>query len=102
MSGKLKLKIWRPDRGETVEDAEDFEVTRLGWDDETLDKTELCYAAEKYADYCHARRDGWEWSWPVTFHVADEDGKFLGVAEVDRDMAPVFNAAWIPAPQEPA
>jgi hypothetical protein len=45
-------------------------------------------AAEQYAEHCHSRRDGWEWSWPVDFVVHDGDRYF--VVEVDRQMEPAF------------
>jgi hypothetical protein len=44
--------------------------------------------AELFADYCHARRDGWEWSWPIDVIV--HDGEQYWQVEVSRDMCPEF------------
>ena len=73
-------KIWAPVYGETVDDHGDFNSV---YDD-------LEYVAEDFADYYHDNCDGWECSWPITFHIADENGKLLGVVEVDRETRPSF------------
>lgn len=88
MSGRVTriLKFYRPDYGEGIEDADPFEFN-------TLSPNDLEYAAEKYAEYYHAHRDGWEASWPIEFHIADEQGNFLGVYVVDRRSEPVFEAS---------
>lgn len=52
--------------------------------------TDVREAAKLYADYCHARRDGWEWSWPVKFVV--DDGAAYVVIEVEREHVPEFRA----------
>jgi len=47
-------------------------------------------AAERYADYFHSHRDGWECTWPVEFVVHDGVGYFI--VEVEREMVPDFHA----------
>lgn len=47
-------------------------------------------AAEKYADYFHNERDGYENTWPIEFVV--NDGTRFFVVEVDREMVPEFRA----------
>jgi hypothetical protein len=47
-------------------------------------------AAEEFAAYCHTRRDGWEWSWPVEFVV--HDGESFWLVSVERETVPEFNA----------
>lgn len=51
-------------------------------------------AAEKYADYFHYQRDGWECTWPLTFHVRCPDGT-LEKYEVAREAVYEFNGAKI-------
>jgi hypothetical protein len=73
----MKFKIWRPDAGETVEDAREYVE-----DDARL-------VAKAAAEYDHANRDGWEWEWPVTYHVQDSSGRTVSV-EVNRETVPEF------------
>ena len=81
----MKLKFWRPDWSETVDDAHLFEIRYVYNLPEELEG-----AAEEYAEYYHDNRDGWESSWPIIFNIADEDGKYLGSVEVDRETRPHF------------
>lgn len=85
----MKLKFWRPDYSETVDDADEFEIKHF---DPTDD---LDFAAEEYAEYYHSNRDGWECSWPIVFYIADEDGKFLGRVSVERESRPHFSGRLI-------
>jgi hypothetical protein len=48
-------------------------------------------AAERQAEYDHAYRDGYEWSWPVAYYVADQTGAIVTV-EVERHIVPEFYA----------
>jgi hypothetical protein len=54
-------------------------------------------AAEAYADYAHAQRDGNESSWPLTFRVRGPDGS-LQDFEVDREYVPEFSASPVKLP----
>lgn len=47
-------------------------------------------AATEFAEYCHARRDGWEWSWPI--EVIVDDGSQHWLVEVERETVPEFYA----------
>lgn len=47
-------------------------------------------AAEVFADWYHAAREGWESTWPVAFVVHDGD-RYVAI-EVDRDMVPEFRS----------
>lgn len=47
-------------------------------------------AAQMFADYCHARRDGWEWTWPIDVIV--HDGTQYWQVQVDRETVPEFCA----------
>ena len=49
-------------------------------------------AAEAYADYVHASRDGNECTWPLVFRVRCPDGSTADF-EVDREYVPEFSAA---------
>jgi len=49
------------------------------------------HAAELYADYCHARRNGCEWTWPVDFVVTD--GEQFWKLEVSREAVPEFTVS---------
>jgi hypothetical protein len=50
----------------------------------------------RLADWCHARRDGWEWSWPKVFVIVDDAG-VLHRFEVERHTVPEFEARELPA-----
>jgi len=76
----MSLKYYLPNYGESVEDAR--EIPRNT-------ETDPSWFAKQAADWCHARRDGWEWSWPVIFIVVDENGSEHRF-EIDREMAPEF------------
>lgn len=39
-------------------------------------------------------RDGFEHHWPIMFEVFDEEGKSLGVREVNFDNEPVFTCNY--------
>lgn len=47
--------------------------------------------AEVYADFIHARRDGWESSWPLTIRVRCPTGPVIDF-EVERETVPEFTA----------
>jgi len=47
-------------------------------------------AAEKYADYFHSQRDGWENTWPIDFVV--HDGEKFYLVDVERGFDPTFAA----------
>jgi len=48
-------------------------------------------AAERYADFAHWRRDGWESTWPLAFRVRGPDGTIQDF-EVDREYVAEFRA----------
>lgn len=54
-------------------------------------------AAEKYADYFHSDRDGWENTWPLNFVVFDGERYFD--VEVDREYVAEFWSSE-PTPRE--
>lgn len=90
---------------EDPEDAQELNQSRgMGPIERHLDSY-----AKQAADYCHACRDGWEWSWPKTFVIL-EDGAEVGRFLVERETVPEFTAtrlnvqgmATSPAPQRPA
>ena len=55
-------------------------------------------AAEMAADVYWNNHDGWEDSWPVTFHIYPPDSDEFTVVEVDMEMEPVFYGGVKPAP----
>lgn len=81
---KTTLLFWQTDCSETVDDGHPLEVDQF----ETSDDLE--WAAEQYAEYYHDNRDGWESTWPLTFHVAKVDGTLLGSVEVEREIRAHF------------
>ncbi len=93
-----RFSIWRREEFETATADERADrawpkprtplVATLRLFQETSDVGE---AAEIYADFCHANRDGWEWSWPQEFVVFDQSAYW--VVSVDRETVPEFNAA---------
>ena len=59
----------------------------------TSDSWDIRDAATSCANDYHARHDGWEVEWPLTFVLyVDEDGQELARVKVERDVAPVFSA----------
>lgn len=58
-------------------------------------------AASMHADYCHANRDGWESTWPLTFRVKGPDDVITDF-EVDRNMEPTFYARQLQPQKETA
>jgi hypothetical protein len=77
----MRYLTWIPDRGETVDNACAYEAPSVE------------RAAELAAEHDHAHRDGWEWTWPVTYHVqlaGDPDGFRVFGVETNREMAPTF------------
>lgn len=45
-------------------------------------------AAEDYYYNC----DGWEDTWPLTFFIFDENGKDVGVFDIEKECSPIFCA----------
>lgn len=103
----MKFRVWCTSWGETDEDGMDVEkcslneqiddiignrmsmqIIRSPFVDDAMD------AAEKYAEYAHDHRDGYESSWPLNFRVRAEDGT-ISDFEIDRDFEPIFSAAPI-------
>jgi hypothetical protein len=94
-----KMRVWRKDEFDDADD--DDERADRAW--AVPDRRGILHpqnsapcddprdAAEQYAEYCHARRDGWEWSWPVDFVV--HDGERYYVVEVERETVPEFCAS---------
>jgi hypothetical protein len=82
----MKIRYAPADYGMDFADAWELSTN---WDTEHLD-----YIAEECADDYHGNHDGWESSWPVTFMMWDDQGQELGSCEVERDVEPVFRAAW--------
>ncbi len=78
-----------------TENEDDDDRTKLILDKEPSASLEI---AEKAADHFHARRDGWECTWPIKFKLW-RDETYLGEFEVEREMDPVFYASPVkPAP----
>jgi len=59
-----------------------------------------CRTAERLADWCHARRDGWEWSYPKEFVIVEDNGT-LHRFEVQRHSVPEFEARELKPPPCP-
>lgn len=76
----MTFLVWRPDRGETVDDAR------------TYDAPNVSMAACRAAEYDHMNRNGWEWTWPVTYHVQKWRGAPVYAVDVERVCAPTFIA----------
>lgn len=76
--------VWRPDADETVDDAR------------TYDASNISLAAVAAAEHDHAQRDGWEWSWPVTYRVQAGAGAPVYSVEVNRESMPSF---WAERPR---
>lgn len=73
-----------------------YRIWRLDYDEldepgKTRSASSIREAAERQADWDHARRDGWEWSWPVTYLVEESSGVRWEV-EVERHTVPEFEA----------
>lgn len=77
----MTYRAWAPEHGDSEDDV--FEVRNEGHTARS--------AAVAAAEHAHGRRDAWEWSWPVTFAVADGTGR-VDYFEVDRVMVPEFVA----------
>lgn len=73
------FKVWIPDRDETSESPREHEAT------------DPRMAAQRAAMHDHSTRDGWEWTWPITYHVRGETGPTWSV-EVNRETVPEFRA----------
>lgn len=77
----MRYLVWIPDHGETVADAREFDALNISM--------AACIAA----DYDHDLRGGWEWTWPVTYHVqADATDAPVYSVEVNRETVPEFYA----------
>jgi hypothetical protein len=79
------------DGADEDERADQAWVARYRWHGDRFlhrDCDDVETAAQWFADHCHSRRDGWEWTWPIEVVVHDGDRYF--VVSVDRDMEPVF------------
>lgn len=50
------------------------------------------WTAEDAAEDYHSNHDGWEYKWPLTFRIRDENGRDLGEWEVSMEMVPSFSA----------
>lgn len=93
----MKFHVWCLDLDDVEEDACSVESGEIGMDIDTRLRIvswpirDARAAAERYAEYCHRQRDGWECTWPLTFRVRSEDGTVQDF-EVDREMDPVFSA----------
>lgn len=84
------LTYYIPEHGETPKDA--CELRKLyPWRSIPSDPKDFAEAA---AEYCQSCRDGWEWSWPVTFVVLS-DGVEAARFSVEREMVPEFSAAEV-------
>lgn len=70
-------RVWR-------EDEDEFNDGRSYDDDDARD------AAKSAADYDHSSRDGWEWSWPVTYLVRNMETLKCYKVEVERESVPEF------------
>ena len=55
------------------------------------DASEAAEAAQFAAERDHAQ-DGWEWSWPVVYHVRLCESDQIYAVSVDREMVPEFVA----------
>lgn len=80
-----------PDRGESPEDARDFESNSIP-EEAKQDHIVLCWVAEEAAEVHHDCHDGWEDDWPVEFAILDEEKVELGRVEVNREDRPRFCA----------
>jgi hypothetical protein len=85
-----KYKYFIPDQGEMLDDATTFPST---WVVGPEDDAE--WLAEDAAEYEHTNCDGWEASWPLTFHLFTEGDVFLGAYSVEREYDPVFHASKV-------
>lgn len=93
-----QLRVWRLDELKDCKDAD--ERDDLAWKvpdtrgvlypENSAPVTDVRQGAKLYAEYCNARRDAWEWNWPIDFVVHDGTGYF--VVEVDRHIVPEFEA----------
>lgn len=88
------LKYYLPGHSETANDAQALPKGARGHNE-----FNPRIFAELAADWCHARRDGWEWDWPEFFVIIDEDGNEFHF-EVTRELLPDFYAN--PGPRRPA
>ena len=75
------MKYYVKDQGMTAKDAYEFQSP---FDCPEWDAT---YAAEDF----HARHDGWECSWPLTFTIVYDDAHEVDVT-VEREYSPTFRA----------
>ena len=79
-----------------------------GWKDDNSKCIHIAFtpmdageAAERYAEWCHSHRDGWEASWPLVFRVLSPDGTLTDFS-VDRESRPIFAAHEVGRPRREA
>lgn len=82
------MKYYRPEYGESADDAVAFPTPVLGW-------PSVAEAAEAAADHYHAH-GGWESTWPIRLAVLDDLGSLFGVCDVTRETVPEFSATIVP------
>jgi hypothetical protein len=99
----VSYRVWCPSLDDTEDDACEISTLDAGahWDATERNRARITLpsyrsldakdAAEVYADYCHAHRDGWDATWPLDFRVKCEDGSIVDF-EVDREAVPEFTA----------
>lgn len=84
-----KLKIWEQGRdGKKRGDC--FEFVATNFDCFESQEANLECAVDEFAVKFYHDHDGWESSWPITFHVEDVDGVFLGSVTVELEHEPTF------------
>lgn len=72
-----------------------YRIWRDGHDEHDADQRTAASpqdATTAQAEHDHAARDGWEWSWPVTYLVEDVATGQRWRIEIDREVVPHFSA----------
>ena len=87
------MNYYLPEHSETVDDAMAIPMSRHLWDNPRL-------CAEMAAEHCNDERGGWEWKWPITIAVLNNELQEVGRFSVDREAVPQFHASKIEVPKE--
>lgn len=85
---KHEYRYYRPDGGQTAEDAYRLQLD-CNWDEDPE------YIAQEAAEDYHSNHDGWEISWPLDLVVILTDGSEVR-CEIELEPRPHFHARRLP------
>jgi len=61
---------------------------------EKLNDHNLSYLVDDF----WGNHDGWEYNWPLTFDIWDDDDNFIGRYSIEMEAEPLFYCAKLPDP----